>query len=232
MTTPVTAPTSPAVTPAAKTSTDALTQLSSNFQTFLSLLTTQLKNQDPLTPLDSNQFTQQLVQMSGVQAQLTGNGLLQQVATNTSNGISTAVGLIGKSVKATSDTADLSGGKAAWTYNLASDATDVKLQVVDSNGKVVHAETPASLKAGDHDFTWDGKDLNGAKLADGTYTLKVTALDGAGKTIATSSFVQGRVTSVEQSNGTTLITVNGSKVSWDKVVSVTEAATTSPATGA
>ncbi|MDB5417616.1 MAG: flgD [Phenylobacterium sp.] len=232
MTTPVTAPTSPAVTPAASTSTDALTQLSSNFQTFLSLLTTQLKNQDPLTPLDSNQFTQQLVQMSGVQAQLTGNGLLQQVATNTSNGISTAVGLIGKSVKATSDTADLSGGKAAWTYNLASDATDVKLQVVDSNGKVVHAETPASLKAGDHDFTWDGKDLNGAKLADGTYTLKVTAMDGAGKTIATSSFVQGRVTSVEQSNGTTLITVNGSKVSWDKVVSVTEAASTSPATGA
>lgn len=229
MTTPVTAPTSPAA--AAKTNADALTQLSSNFQTFLSLLTTQLKNQDPLTPLDSNQFTQQLVQMSGVQAQLTGNGLLQQVATNTSNGISTAVGLIGKTVKATSATADLTGGKAAWTYNLVSDATDVKLEVVDATGKVVHAEAPTSNKAGDHDFTWNGKDLNGAALPNGTYTLKVTALDGAGKAISTSSFVQGLVTSVEQSNGTTLITVNGSKVSWDKVVSVTET-TTPPATGA
>ena len=232
MTTAATAPATgtPAATPDATTL--GKNQLATSFNTFLTLLTTQLKNQDPLSPLDSNQFTQQLVQMSGVQAQLTGNGLLQQVATNTSNGISTAVGLIGKTAKVTSDTADLSGGKAAWTYNLASDATDVKLQVLDSNGKVVHAEAPTSNKAGDHDFTWDGKDLNGAKLADGTYTLKVTALDGAGKTIATSSFVQGRVTSVEQSNGATLITVNGSKVSWDKVVSVTEATTTSPATGA
>jgi flagellar basal-body rod modification protein FlgD len=222
------ATTNPAVSnpaTAAKTNADALSQLSSNFQTFLSLLTTQLKNQDPLSPLDSNQFTQQLVQMSGVEAQLSGNALLQKVADNTGNGVSTAVGLIGKDVRAVSDTADLKAGKAAWTYNLPSDAADLKLEVVDSSGKVVHAEAPSTTKAGDHDFTWNGKDMSGNAMPDGAYTLRVTALDGSGASLATQTYVQGHVTSVEQSNGATLITVNGSKVSWDKVVSITEAST-------
>jgi flagellar basal-body rod modification protein FlgD len=224
--------TTPATTApaAAKTNADALAQLSNNFQTFLSLLTTQLKNQDPLSPLDSNQFTQQLVQMSGVEAQLSGNALLQKVADNTGNGVSTAVGLIGKDVRAVSDTADLKAGKAAWTYNLPADAADLKLEVVDSSGKVVHAEAPSNLKAGDHDFVWNGKDMTGTAAPEGTYTLRVTAKNGAGAAIATQTFVQGHVTSVEQSNGSTLITVNGSKVSWDKVVSITEAASASGST--
>ena len=77
--------------------------LADNFNTFLSLLTTQLKNQDPPSPLDSNQFTQQLVQMTGVEQQLNANDLLKQLVANTASGISTAVSLIGKDVKAVSD---------------------------------------------------------------------------------------------------------------------------------
>ena len=210
-------------TPTAKTGAAALTELTNHFQTFLSLLTTQLKNQDPLSPLDSNQFTQQLVQMSGVEAQLAGNNLLQTVANNTSNCVSTAVSLIGKDVKAVSDTAGLVNGKASWTYNLPSDASDLKLEVVDSAGKVVHAEAPSNLKAGDHDFNWDGTDLSGAKLPDGTYTLRVTATDGKGGAIATTTYVHGVVTAVEQANGKTLITVGGTKVSWDAVSTITQA---------
>lgn len=237
MVTPVTSPATPAPKAApSDVNNAALAQLSSNFGTFLGLLTTQLKNQDPLSPMDSTQFTQQLTQMSGVQAQLQGNALLQQVAANTGTGIATAVGLIGKNVRALSDTADLKNGKAQWTYNLPTDATDTKIEVVDSQGKVLHAEsaTGASLKAGDHNFTWNGKDMTGANVPDGTYTLRVTATDSGGKTLATTNFVQGLVTSVEQSNGDTLITVNGSKVSWSKVKSITEgstATTTPTATG-
>src|SRR5436190_3965890 len=93
-------------------------RLAENFDTFLSLLTTQLKNQDPLSPLDSNQFTQQLVQMTGVEQQINTNDLLKQLVANTSGGVATAVSLIGKDVKAVSDTANISGGKAQWTYNL------------------------------------------------------------------------------------------------------------------
>src|SRR5215471_11734500 len=141
--------------------------LASNFDTFLSLLTTQLKNQDPLSPLDSNQFTQQLVAMSGVEQQLNTNELLKQLVSNTSGGISTAVSLIGKEVKAVSDTANISGGKAQWVYNLPSDAASLKVEVLDANGALVHAEAPKDLKAGDHAFTWNGKDLIGNQLPDG-----------------------------------------------------------------
>src|ERR1051326_4765375 len=93
-------------------------RLASNFDTFLSLLTTQLKNQDPLSPLDSNQFTQQLVAMTGVEQQLNANDLLKQLVANTAGGISTAVSMLGKTVKAVSDTANISGGQAQWLYNL------------------------------------------------------------------------------------------------------------------
>ena len=231
--TTVTAPT--ATTPTAASGGDATAlgraDLASNFDTFLSLLTTQLKNQDPLSPLDSNQFTQQRVQMSGVEAQLSGNALLQKVADNTGNGVSTAVGLIGKDVRAVSDTADLKAGKAAWTYNLPADAADLKLEVVDSSGKVVHAEAPSNRKAGDHDLTWNGKDMNGNKLPDGPYTLRVTAKDSTGTAVTSTTYVQGRVTGVEQLDGSTYITVNGGKIGWDTVTSVKEpVATTPPAT--
>ena len=224
---PVTAPAAPA-----DATNKGIASLADNFNTFLALLTTQLKNQDPTSPLDSNQFTQQLVQMTGVEQQLNANSLLKQVVANTSNGISTAVTLIGKTVKAASDTANLANGQAQWTYNLPAAASDLKVEVLDSNGNVVHAEAPTSLKAGDHPFSWNGKDLAGTQLPNGgTYTLKVTATDAGGAAIATTNYVQGVVTGVTQANGTTSITVNGGPVDWTKVVSVDQpAATTTTAT--
>lgn len=235
MTTPAAATNNtPAATPTRSTAqknADALSQLSNNFQTFLSLLTTQLKNQDPLSPLDSNQFTQQLVQMSGVEAQLNANSLLQKISDNTTNGLSTAVSLIGKNVRAASATADMKAGKAAWTYNLPSNAADLKVEVLDSSGKVVHAEAPSDMKAGDHDFTWNGKDMTGVNLPDGVYTIRVTAKDSGGKDITATTFVQGLVSAVEQSNGQTLITVNGTKTPWNTVVSITQPATQTASNG-
>ena len=200
--------------------------LATNFNTFLSLLTTQLKNQDPLSPLDSNQFTQQLVQMTGVEQQLNINDLLKQLVANTSGGVSTAVSLIGKDVKAVSNTANLSGGKAQWVYNLPAGAADLKVEVVDANGKLLHAEAPTDMKAGDHAFTWNGKDLVGNQLADGSgpYTLRVTALDASGAALSTINYVQGVVTGVEQSNGATMITINGGQVDWSKVTTIKQAA--------
>jgi len=228
-TSPVTTPvTKPVTTPATATpasTADATNQgiasLADNFNTFLALLTTQLKNQDPTSPLDSNQFTQQLVQMTGVEQQLNANSLLKQVVANTSNGISTAVTLIGKSVKAASDTANLTNGQAQWIYNLPATAADLKVEVLDANGQLVHAEAPSDLKAGDHAFTWNGRDLTGGQLPNGgTYTLRVTALDATGAAIASTNYVQGVVTGVTQNNGATSITVNGGPVDWSKVVSV------------
>jgi flagellar basal-body rod modification protein FlgD len=227
--------TSPVTAPPAAAAGDAtakgIASLADNFNTFLSLLTTQLKNQDPTSPLDSNQFTQQLVQMTGVEQQLNGNTLLKQVVANTSNGISTAVSLIGKNVKAVSDTANLSGGQAQWTYNLPTNAADLKVEVVDSAGNVLHAEAPSNRTAGDHAFSWNGKNLAGTQLPNGgAYTLRVTATDANGATLATTNYVQGVVTGVTQANGATSITVNGGPVDWSKVVSVDQPAQTTTAT--
>lgn len=217
-----------AVTGVSGTDTSAIgrTRLAESFDTFLALLTTQLKNQDPLSPLDSNQFTQQIVQMTGVEQQLLTNDLLKSLVTNTTNGVATAVSLIGKEVRAASVDAKLSGDKAEWIYTLPRDANDVKLEVLDRNGKVVRSIAPAEAdrKAGDHTVTWDGKDQNGTKMAEGTYSLRVTAKDGDFATVPAAVSIQGLVTGVEQSNGETLITVNGTPVLWNHITTIKQPA--------
>jgi flagellar basal-body rod modification protein FlgD len=195
-------------------------RLAENFDTFLSLLTTQLKNQDPLSPLDSNQFTQQIVQMTGVEQQLLTNHLLKKLVANPGSGVATAVSLIGKDVRAEADTAGLKDGKAVWTYSLDRDASDVKLEVLDSKGRVIASIAPTENKAGDHVFTWDGKSAAGTDLPEGEYSLKVTAADSEGSTVTSKVFAEGVVTGVEQKDGTTYITINGAQVPWDKIVHI------------
>jgi flagellar basal-body rod modification protein FlgD len=214
----------PAATPAA---TDAGTlgkaRLATSFDTFMKLLTTQLKNQDPTAPLDSNQFTQQLVQMTGVEQQLYSNDLLKQLVNNTGSGISQAVTVIGKEVRANVANTTLKGGNASWSYNLDRTAADVKIEILDSTGKVVHAEAGTDNKAGDHAIKWNGRDLQGVQLPDGgTYTMRVTAKDTTSSAVAATVFVKGLVTGVEQSGGTTLLSVGGTKIPWNAVTSVTE----------
>lgn len=216
-----------AVTPtAAATDTAALgrARLAENFDAFLSLLTVQLKNQDPLSPLDSNQFTQQLVQMTGVEQQLLTNDLLKKLVGNTASGVSTAVSLIGKEVRAVSSDAALAGGDARWTYTLDRPASDVKLEILDSRGRVVRALAPSDNKAGEHTLTWDGKGDGGSTLPDGVYSLRVTARDSQGTAVRSTVFADGLVTGVEQADGRTLITVNGAKVLWDKVTTIRQPA--------
>ncbi len=197
-------------------------RLAENFDTFLTLLTTQLKNQDPLSPMDSNQFTQQLVQMTGVEQQLMTNDLLRQLVGNTGSGISAAVSLIGKEVRAVSDTAKLSDGEARWTYRLDRAAADVKLEVLDANGRVVHAAAPTDNAAGDHKFAWNGKGANGTALPDGLYSLRISARDGSGTPVSFTTYVEGPVTGVQQANGTTLLTINGGPVPWDRVTTINQ----------
>lgn len=220
-----------AVSSVGQTATQTGTKrLAESFDTFLNLLTTQLKNQDPLSPLDSNQFTQQLVQMTGVEQQLYGNQLMEKLVANTGSGISTAVALIGKDVKAGTADNVIKDGKAAWTYNLNRAADDLKLEVVDSKGRTVYSEAPADMKAGDHAFNWNGKDASGKQLDDGgPYTLKVTAKDSAGTEVISKVNIQGVVTGVEQVDGKTLITINGAKIPWETVTSINEVAATTTA---
>ena len=166
--------------------------MASNFETFLTLLTTQMKNQDPLSPLDSNEFTAQLTQMAGVEQQLLTNDLLKSlVAAQTGGGLDNAANYIGKQVTAAWTATTLDEGKATWSYELASNAESAKLQVVDSAGKVVWEGDAPNKTTGLHDFVWDGKTTQGDQLDDGgVYTLKVSATNEAGAAVESQALIR------------------------------------------
>jgi flagellar basal-body rod modification protein FlgD len=218
----ITATSSATATPTTDTVALGHDQLAQNFDTFLTLLTTQMKNQDPLSPLDSNQFTAQLVQMTGVEQQLATNDLLKQLVANSRTSL---IDLIGKQVRADSADAQLSGGKAQWSYSLDSDTPDLKIEVLNSSGATVDviAPTAADIKAGVHTFSWDGRNIAGAPQPDGTYTLRLTTKNATGDSVAVGSvYLDGAVTGVEQSNGDTLLTINGVKVPLNQLISVSQ----------
>jgi flagellar basal-body rod modification protein FlgD len=206
-------------------------RLAQNFETFLTLLTTQLKNQDPLSPLDSNQFTEQLTQMTGVEQQLLTNELLEKLVAGNNSGVADAVSLIGKQVRAVSDDAGLKDGKATWIYNLDRPPETVILEVLDANGRSVFVGRPEA-KVGDNTFTWDGKNGAGVTQPDGVYTLRVSAIDADKEKIEPITYIEGVVHSVEQADGATLISIGGAKMPWTNVSSIAQAAAAASSQGA
>jgi flagellar basal-body rod modification protein FlgD len=186
-------------TSAATTSQAASAQksLSSNFDTFLTLLTTQLKNQDPLSPMDSNQFTQQLVQFSQVEQQINSNKNLESLISLTKTQSATnAVSYLGKTLTVTDGTAALQNGAAGWAYSLPNDAATARLVVTDAKGHVVYTgvgETGAGL----HSFSWDGKTNAGNDVPAGSYKLSVVAQAADGSAIKSEVASHGAVSEVD-----------------------------------
>jgi flagellar basal-body rod modification protein FlgD len=204
--------------------------LADSEETFLALMTAQLKNQDPLAPVDSNQFTQQIVQMTGVEQQLLTNDLLKALVGMNDAGLSSSVGLIGKEVTALADTGALTGGKATFDYNLPRAAGTLKLEVVNAAGQVVATLDPAKLAKGDHSVEWNGKNSAGVQQPDGgLYSLKVTAEDTGGSAIAatSNSTIKGVVTAVSYDGGQTVVTIGDRKILTTAIISVAQAATAS-----
>lgn len=197
-------------------------RMASSTDTFMKLLTTQLKNQDPLSPLDSNEFTAQIVQMTGVEQQLLTNDLLAMMVGMSDGGLAGAVDIIGKSVTAETDEAALEGGKATWNYDLSKNAANVKYEILNSAGQVVWSRTDPNVTKGDgKTLEWDGKASTGTQLADGgTYTLRVTATGAAGEKITTATHATGIATGVELINGQTMVSVGKLKVPLGNVTSV------------
>jgi len=185
------------VTPATSTPPDSMKQLSSNFSTFLTLLTTQLKNQDPTSPMDSNAFTQQLVMYSQVEQQInTNDNLKSLISQGTGNAAAMTTGYLGKKVSIVNGNAPLIGGNANWTYNLSGPAVSSQIAITDANGKTVYTAA-GEMGAGNHSFAWNGKDTNGNQLSDGAYKLSVAAINAAGGTINTSVASAATVTQID-----------------------------------
>lgn len=192
----------------ASSATNALT---SNYSTFLTLLTAQLKTQSPLDPMDVNNFTQQLVQYSSVEQQIqTNQNLKSMMETLTSSAALQLVNYIGKSVTAYSDTTKFESGKADWTVNSSAAATDAKVTITDENGGVVYQGT-TNLKAGENTFSWDGKGSTGGdySTSTGAFTIAVSGVDANGKAVAITTEVSGKVQAVDTSTQQPYIKVNG-----------------------
>jgi flagellar basal-body rod modification protein FlgD len=210
MTAPVTASTGVNVAPAASSTTSGVPDFTSNFNTFLTMLTTQLKNQDPLSPLDTSQFTQQLVSFSEVEQQINTNKNLQQlIQLQSTNQAIAATPLVGQTIEYNNATAPLASGQAGFSYTLPSAASSVNLSIKDANGQVVFS-TAGKTTAGTHDFVWDGKTSAGVQMPNGgQYTLQVVAADAskAAMTATVNSF--GVVDGVNINNNTTGTSTSG-----------------------
>jgi flagellar basal-body rod modification protein FlgD len=193
--------------------------IAQNFDTFLQLLTTQLKNQNPLDPLDTNQFTQQLVQFASVEQQINMNTQLTTlVSLQKATQATQAMGFLGATATVDGATATLTGGKATWNFSSDKPATGT-INIKSSTGQTVYTGT-FPLNAGAQTFTWDGRGNNGTLNPDGAYTLSITAKDASGSSVAISSEVRGTVDAVDLTQNPPVLTIGGQSFTLDKIKSV------------
>jgi flagellar basal-body rod modification protein FlgD len=217
-------PVSSATSTSAATSGTATSRstLASNFDQFLQLLTTQLKNQSPLDPLDTNQFTQQLVQFSGVEQQLKTNDLLANMITGSRVAAATgAVSFIGQRVVADGTASSLKGGKAEWNLDFPRGASNVKIEIKSKTGDVVYSESK-NYSAGAQKFTWNGKTSIGTDAANGEYSIVVTAKDGNGAQMNVTTQMSGIVDGVDFSTDTPILRVGSLSVPIANVKSISK----------
>jgi flagellar basal-body rod modification protein FlgD len=192
------------------------TEIASNFTTFLQLLTTQLKNQNPLDPLDTNQFTQQLVQFAQVEQQMKSNDQLSSlVSLEKSAQASTALAYVGATVVVDGSAAALTNGNATWNLNVTKPST-ATITIKDSTGQNVFTGT-AGVNPGTQSFTWDGRGSDGRIWPSGNYTLTATAVDAGNQSVAISTEVQAVVDSVDLSQSPPVMSINGQNYTLDKI---------------
>lgn len=219
MTTPVTNHVVSGTTPLPPSSSDSSGSLNSsagstlagNFQSFLTLLTTQLQNQNPLDPLDTNQFTQQLVQFAGVEQQLKTNDQLASMLSLQQTAQSTqALTFVGKTALVTGSTAHLSNsaGGATWYLGIPKDSV-VDISITNSTGQTVFTHQYDAAAGDNQQFIWDGKGDDGTQLTDGQYKLTATATDPTGNSVAVATKIQGVVSSVDLTQTPPLLLING-----------------------
>ena len=189
----------------------------------MQLLTTQLQNQNPLDPLDTNQFTEQLVEFASVEQQINENTNLQTlISMQQTNEATSALQLVGSTVTVGGNAAALdnaANSAATWNLTTTTPAT-ATVTVTSAAGTTAYSGT-MSLNAGTQSFTWNGQGSNGQTWPDGTYKLSVTATGANGQAVSVSTQVQGVVSGVNLTSTPPTLTVNGQSVQISQVTSIT-----------
>jgi flagellar basal-body rod modification protein FlgD len=196
--------------------------LAQTFDTFLKLLTTQLQHQDPLNPMDTNEFTSQLVEFTNVeQAMLTNKKLESLIALQTGLQLNAAVGYIDKTVGADGIILMLQDGESTITYDLGGNADKVSILVIDEQGKTVRT-LEGDTEVGHHEIVWDGRDANGNKLDDGLYGFLVTAIDADKKPVPLVQGTVGKVTGVKLSDGEVVLEIGELEIALSDVLTISQ----------
>jgi len=213
---------SSAATVAQAAGTAGSQQLAGNFDTFLQLLTTQLQNQDPLSPLDTSQFTEQLVEFASVEQQVNMNTNLQTLISLQQAGEATsALQLVGSTVTVGGNNATLSNATnspATWSLTVASPAT-ATYTITNAAGQTAFTGT-MSLNAGTQNYNWNGVGANGTTWPDGSYTLSITATGANGQPVTVATQMQGVVSGVNLSQMPPTLVVNGQNVQISQITSI------------
>lgn len=194
--------------------------LAETFDTFLTLLTTQLQYQDPLDPMDTNEFTSQLVEFTSVeQAMSTNKKLDALIALQNGMQLNDAVGYIGKTVGADGIILMLQGGESKITYDLGANAAKANILIIDEQGNTVRT-LEADTDVGHHEIVWDGLDDDGDPLEDGLYGFLVTAIDSDDNPVPLVQGTQGQVTGVKLVDGEVVLEVGDLEVPITDVLTI------------
>ncbi len=197
------------------------TGLNADFTMFLKLLTTQMQNQDPLSPMDTTQYTQQLVQYSQVEQSMSQTATLKDIlSTLGTQNLTQASSLIGRAVEVDSPVAGLTDTMSAqWSWTTPRDATKIVATIKDASGKTVDTRT-LEVKGNTGTLAWDGLTSDGKEMPPGKYSLSIEATDSSGTKLDNMVHSIGVVTDVELSNGSIMATVNGNRIDSSMLVRI------------
>src|SRR5580658_1958290 len=218
----LTSATTPAAARASASSPTSVLGFTQNSNTYLTLLTTQLQNQDPLSPLDSNQFTQQLVMFSQVEQQIqTNSQLTTLIAGQAASETVAALPMVGQTIEYSGNQAVLQNGQAAYSYTLPSAAASASITIQDSGGNTVFQTTTASPSAGANSFVWNGQTTAGQQLPDGgIYTIQVSATAANNTAVTATTAAVGTITGVSVINNAATFNVSGLAVPMTQLLSI------------
>lgn len=199
----------------------SVTGFTEDFDDFLTLLTTQLQNQDPLSPMDTTEFTNQLVMFADVEQSINQSGLLEDlISVNGENQASAAVSYIGQQIEVDHNEVNYTGSPVNLGYNLPEDADQATMEIYDSNGELMRIIAGVEKSAGSHTVEWDGNDQFGNPVAEGAYSFQLGASNIDDQPIEATYMSQGLVTGIEYNSGETTLMMGNVGVKLEKVLRV------------
>lgn len=200
----------------------ASTGLAEDFSQFLTLLTVQLQNQDPLSPMETTEFTNQLVAFTGVEQQINTNQKLDSlVSLGLGNTVGQSLGYVGLDASYISSEFYYQGegDQSDIQYTINGQAVEATIRVIDERGDIVYEEV-AGTNTGSQEFIWDGTLSGGGTAEAGTYQVRIDALDIDDNAVNTTTVVNGRVRGVENQNGLIFLLIGERAVSQGNILSI------------